>query len=268
MRIDSKIIVPLLKLLLRPIVLFCMRYSLRIQDLLEVSKLLFIEIAQDKLAQDKIKITDASLSIMTGLHRRDVTRLKGGLVTLDKAHDVISKIIGQWQSDKRFSKGEGQSAPLSFGSEQSEFSKLVYSVSNDITPASVLGELERIGAVKRGKDKLSLMQDTYVPKGNPINGFRILSDDCNNLIQTVEQNVLGGKKPPNMHYSTVYDRIDPDAIPQIQLWLLEKGKELHLSARQFLSQFDLDINPKGANQDKANRVVISSFSLISEKELE
>jgi hypothetical protein len=255
-----------LKLLLKPVVRFCLRHSLRIQDFLEVGKIVFAEVANEQLEPSGKKLTDSRLSVMTGLHRRDVVRLRGGEGVLVKAEDVVSRVIGQWQGDKRYLLEDGSPKVLSYGSEQSEFSKLVHFVSNDISASSVLEELVRTSVVKKTEEGLVLLKDFYIPKGNIVGGFKILSDDISDLTQAVEENMLLDLQPPHMHFRTTYDRIDPGAKDEIKKWLLEQGRELHLKARQYLSQFDLDINPHRTTTETPERVVLSSYSLLESKE--
>ena len=203
---------------------------------------------------------------MTGLHRRDISRLRVGDTVPDKAHDIVTKVIGQWKSDKRWLDKKGKPRALSFGSEQSEFSQVVRLVTLDITPASVLRELERTEAIERTEDGLKLRADLYIPRGDVVTGFKILADDYADLLSAVQSNVLEEEKVPHMHFRTAYDRVDREALPEIRLWLLEQGQALHLKARQFLSQFDLDINPKRHSSNSSAKVTLSSFSLVEEPE--
>ena len=267
-RIDPKIIVSGLRLILKPVVKYCLRNSLKIQDLTEVAKGLFIEFSSAELEARGSKVTDSSLSVMTGLHRRDVTRLKIEGAEPDKANDVVTKVIGQWQSDSRYCDKQGKARVISYGTEASEFNKLVCLVSNDITSASVLTELERIGAVQKHADGLKLIEKTYSPGKSPIKGLRILSDDCDDLVSAVEENLLHTPEIPHMHYRTVYDRVDSSAIPKLKKWFLDQGNELHLRAREYISKFDLDINPSKDSKEPGRRVVLSSFSFVSGEEKE
>lgn len=266
MQIDSTIIINALKLIMRPIVAFCIRHSLRIQDLTEIGKSLFVELAAKELEKQGMEGKSSRISVVSGLHRRDVMRFMNSSEPIDKAQDVISKVIGQWQNDKRFTDSKGSPKPLSYGFEKSDFTKLVRLISNDTSASSVMLEMGRIKSIETKNDKVTLILGSYIPKGNPMHGFKILSDDIEDLRQAVEDNVFENATPPNMHFRTVYDRIDPKAKKEIDLWLLEQGQELHLRARQFLSKFDLDINPNSASDKKPLRVALSSFSLIKESE--
>lgn len=265
MRDGRAIISRALRLLLRPVTRFCLRHSLRIQDVLEAVKSSLLDSAVEELTVHGTKATDSVLSVMTGLHRRDIVRLRSGGAPLDKAHNLVTKIIGQWQSDRRFLSANGKPRNLSFGTETSEFSKLVKLISNDITPASVLTELERTGLVAKSESDVKLVEKTYSPKGDPERGFNILSDDLGDLVQAVEENLLEDPEVPNMHLRTVYDRVDPKSLKEIRSWMIKQGQDLHLRARDYLSQYDLDINPQRAQAGNGARVVITSFGRVEER---
>ena len=49
-------------------------------------------------------------------------------------------------------------------------------------------------------------------------------------------------------------------MPIIRQWLLEKGLEFHKMARDFMSQFDQDMNPVPGDPG-GGRVCLGSFSL-------
>lgn len=85
---------------------------------------------------------------MTGIHRKDVDRLILGERKVDPATDVFTRVFGQWQNDKRFSKN-GRPKALDLGGEAVYFAKLVQSVSKEHNPYTVLFELERLGFIKR-----------------------------------------------------------------------------------------------------------------------
>lgn len=264
MKLRSDITIGALKLLMRPIVKFCIKYSLRVQDFIEVGKSLFVELAVEELNKENLGANKGKISIVSGLHRRDVVRLLNLEGAAEKTEDIISKIIGQWQSDKRFVDSSRKPKELTFGFEKSEFSNLVKLTSNDVSASAVLMEMTRIGGIEKTESKVRLIQDSYLPKGNPLQGFKILSEDIEDLKQVVEGNVIDQIEPPHMQFRTVYDCIDPKAREEVDLWLFEQGKDLHLKAREFLSQFDLDINPGSLSEGAPLCVTLSSFSLVKD----
>ena len=264
---DSVTLLRCLRLILRPVICFCVRHALKVQDLLECAKTVFIEVSSAELQKRGTEITQSRLSIMTGLHRRDVTRLVKGDARLESGHagGLTTKIIGQWLTDKRFSKRGKEPRMLTVGTEDSEFAELVRTVSRDLNSATVLFELERVGAVQVAEGRLKLVQRAYIPKGDPVGGFKVLADDCADLISVVEHNVFQSPEIPHLHLRTSYDRVRGDAVPEIQRWLLREGYKFHARARDFIAKFDQDINPRPTKREDEVQVTLGGFSNFSKK---
>ena len=255
-----------LRLLLKPVVRFCLRHSLHVQDILESAKVLFVEIAAEELENNKKKPNIARLSAMTGLQRREVMRIYRDADIKEEPRGLVRRIIGQWQQDRRFLTKSRKPKVLSFDGPDSEFRMLCEEVSNDITAGTVFNELERIGAVKKVRNGVKLLARAYVPTGDVKAGFGLLSDDIEDLSMAVEENILLQPDPPHMHVKTEYDNISPDSLEKIRDWIYREGSALHQKARNFISQFDQDINPSKDGTDESARVVLGSFSYITEPE--
>lgn len=258
--------------MIRPLVRFCLRNSIKIQELSECVKVVFIDEAKHQLEQIGEQETISRLAVMTGMHRRDVSRiLAQDIKTSAAGSSLIVNVVGQWRNDKRFQEkskdGSGQTTKkakrLSFGSADSEFNKLVALVSTDLNPATVLFELERVGAIKRCEDQsLELISESYIPRGDVLEAYKILSEDLDTLSCAVEENMLEQPIVPNHHLRTSYDKIRIDNLPEIKEWFLREGHAFHLKARNYLSQFDQDINPDRNYSGKFFKVVCGSFSKI------
>lgn len=252
-----------LRLLLRPIARFCLRHSLHIQDLLEESKVAFLDAAQAELTRMEGKVSVARLSTMTGIHRRDVTRIYENEETKDTGLALVSRVIGQWQQDPRFLTKARKPRVLSFDGEESDFRKLVAAVSQELPAGTILAELERIGAVEQSREGIKLVSRLYVTRGNLKQTMAVVGSDIDDLLRGVEPNVFGDGSDENLHIKTQYDRIALDAVPKIREWIAREGSALHQKARNFISQYDLDINPGLRSADKHCRVALGSFSFIS-----
>ncbi len=262
MNIKREIIFGLMELLLRPLVRFCIRHSLRVQDLLESAKTVFLDIAQDEISKTGETATASRLSVITGIHRRDISRLSSPGQERRGGADLITKIIGQWQSDPRFTTKKNEPRILRHSAERDEFSELVRSVSKELNPATILFELERVGTVQRTDRGVQLVLQSYTPRGDLAASFGILADDTDDLIQGVEENVIAEASPPNLHIRTSYDNVRPDAVPEIRRWLLSEGHAFHARARDFISRHDQDINPQADFQGKGEKVVLGSYSRV------
>lgn len=249
-----------LRLMLRPIVRFCLRHALKAQEFGEIARSVFFDVAREEMLSESLQASTSRLSVRTGLTRREVARLLQHQVTEEPSMNLLTRVIGKWQSHPDYtSKKQGPRA-LSVEGKDSEFAALVQSVSQDLNPYTVLFELERIRAVKRDKKKVRLMHGVYVPEPTVEEGFRILSRDVDNLVKAVEGNVINQVSPPHLHIKTHYDNIALSALAQIRTWLLEEGTKFHARAREYLARFDKDLNPRLINERGGGRVTMSAFS--------
>ena len=253
---------------LRPLARFCIRRGLKIQGLIESIKLALLDVAQEELQRAAEGKNISKLAVLTGLQRKDVHRLLAGKNAPHEAGNIMINVIGAWQQSARFRTAKGKPRKLEFEGTRSEFSELVFSVSKDLSPYTILFELERIGAIKKKNGLVELVVDTYVPKKDAVKGLQYLAEDIGHLVRGVEQNIFFKEKIPNHHVTTHFDNIAIESIPKIKEWLLKEGAMFHKRARDFIAQFDSDINPRFEKNKKVSsaKVTLGSFSRIEMEE--
>lgn len=245
------------RILMRPLLRFCLRHNIKIQEIVEVCKSELVNLAQIELNQCKVEVTTSKLSVMTGLQRKDITKLSSRTETQVPV-SLVSKVLGLWITSRRFRNKQGDLTTLNL----EDFYALVTSVSKDLNPRTVLDELVRVGSAKITDKNVEVIRASYVPKGDIEGGFKIAAHDLGDLIDAVDENLSEMTTDlPHHHLRTEFDRINASALPDIRKWLLIQGKEFHRRAREYLSQFDLDINPESLSNAKGHRVSISSFAL-------
>jgi hypothetical protein len=251
--IDRALVQRCLGLVMRPAVSFAARHSIRLQDFIECAKAVYIEVSEELLKESGEKVNTSRLAVMSGVHRRDVTRIQRHEEMPASGRDLITKIVGLWQTDRRFVTKAGGPRVLEHRAERSEFIRLVEAISQDLNPGTVLFELKRVGAVIETRSGLRLVAQSYIPKGDAEAGFRIFAREAEDLCRTVDENVL----------SPEYDKVRPEALPEIRRWLIKEGHEFHARVREFVSRFDQDINPDPDHAGPAVRVTFSSFGHVN-----
>ncbi len=251
-----------LRVVLRPVVGFCLRRAIKFQEFSEIARNLFIDEARKELTYQSVQESTSKLSVMTGLQRREIDKRLRAAGEAPQEENLITRVVGQWLGDKRFLDSKGKPRDLTTEGLRSEFASLVSVVSRDLNYHTVLFELERLGMARRDAGSVSLLVNAYVPHADPVEGFSLLSSDAADLINAVEDNVLRAAKPPHLHAKTTYDNIDPSRISEIREWLLEFGGRIHAEVRSYLASFDKDINPEAKGGDA--RVSFGTFSVAEE----
>ena len=248
--------------LLLPIVSLCVRRGVKLQELLEVTKRAFVDAAERELTASHEKINVSRIAVMTGLQRSEVTRLQKVSSEPPYSINLTTRIIGQWLHDKSFS-AKGEPKPLQLkGDSPLTFSRLVASVSKDVNPATVLFELERLGAVVKRRGSVELLSRGFKPSlEHEKEAFALLGADVTDLVASVEGNLLASDVEPNLHITTRYDNVVRSAIPQIRQWILKKGSEFQSQVRIYVSKFDKDLNPSLFDSEGGATVTVGAFSV-------
>lgn len=252
--------------MLKPVIRFALKRAVGLQEFIESAKQVYVEVAADQIKKSGQKINLSRLSTLSGVHRRDVTRIFREGEVKEESTRFASRVIGQWRRDKRFLDSSGKPRVLSYRTEDSEFTRLVNHVSKDLHARSILFALEQVGAVKITPNGVKLTARTYEPKKNVREAFRMLARDADELIGAVVDNAMhDGPEPPNFHSYTFFDNISAEDLDKIKSWLYKHCAASHSRVERYLSKFDLDVTPS-AKKKGGMRVAMGSFTRIGNPE--
>jgi len=254
-----------LKRLLKPLARFFLSQAETFQNFSALAKEAFIEASIDELRKRGEKVNVSRISAATGLNRTEVTRLyREEQPAKQSSESVVGQVLVQWEQDKEFHTSSGKPRALTYKGAKSEFYQLVEKVNKHFNPGTILFELQRIGIVKAGPNRLTLLGKLVTTAVDVEESFELASQDIGDYLKSIPENVLTQPKLPHLHIRTEYDRIDVAALPKIRRWLIDSGKEFHKQARSYLAQFDLDINPSEDPAAKGARVALTAFSAVEE----
>lgn len=248
-----------LSLMIRPIADFCLARGIRFQDFVEIAKQNFVSASRSQLSSQSKEVSHSRVSAMTGLQRPEVKRLLA-----DKAKtapkDIVTRLLGQWERDKRFVDHKGNPKKLSIVGNSCEFSKLVRVISKDLNPHTVRFELERLGLIEISGGMAKLVRVEFISRGDPRKALQFAAEDVHDVLKAVEENAFLSSDVPNLHARTQYDNIPDQYLPKIKEGLLKLGKRFHTQARALISSFDRDVTPSLPASEGRNRVVVGTFS--------
>lgn len=250
----------LLKLIARPFVAFALRHGIKIQVLSETIKVSLLKEAVQILNSQGENVTVAKLAVMTGIHRRDITRLYVDEQPKTISVDLISKVIGEWTFNKKYLTKLGKSRELTYQGVNNEFSELVSKVNRELKPSMILFELERSGHILKKENTLKLLSKTFSNNKNVSQNFEMLAGDLEDLILAVEQNNTANSEELNLHAKTYFDNIPESDLPALREKILKLGSKYHQEVRELLSKYDRDFNPNHKPKEPAGRISFGTFS--------
>ena len=256
----------LFKVMLKPALRFCLRNTFGIRKVFEIIRSLLIELAVEELRASGEKVNVSRLSVLTGMSRREVTRIYRDDEPVTSPPMLVQRVSNRWQQHPNFLTKAKKPRVLTYKGEDSEFAALVRMVSTDVKPGTMLSQLERLGMVEKTKHGLKLKEQVEFFTKDPRKGLELLSKDASTLIQAGEENLFRPRDTRNLHLHTEFDNIYHEDVPAIRQWIFERGQLFHRHVRDYLSNFDKDVS---GDQGKAAgaKVIVGAFSWTEEESM-
>jgi hypothetical protein len=253
----------MLKKVLLPFVRFCVRRSIRLQEVLPVVKECFLEVAAEELSRDGTPITATKLSAMTGVHRKDIKEVATHNRAPSLVQHPVVRAITLWRSSPEFIDRGGNPRVLTFDSNRSEFHALATKLGSDTNAYSLLFELERCGAVSKTPAGLELVSSGYFSIAD---GWEIFAEEVEDLLMTMEHNLADESASKNLQLKTSFDAIPSAYSEEIRTWLRKKGADFQREVAAYLAAHDCEINPDNKvrlrHETDFLQVSCSAFALI------
>jgi hypothetical protein len=234
--------------LLRPLVRLLLRNGVPYATFADLAKRVYVDVAMEEFGIPGRKQSKSRVSIITGLSRKEVLRVKrlpdpddlGALQRYNRA----ARVISGWVRDHLFTDKTGNPIDLPFDGENVSFTRLVRSYSGDAPARAVLDELFRVGAVERRPEgKIRLLERSYVPKKGEVEKIGILGTDVSDLISTIDHNIRLADTP-FFQRKVCYDNLPSEALPGLKKITGERAQALLEYMDRQLSRKDRDLNPQ------------------------
>jgi len=137
--------------LMAPLARTLLRCGVSYTEFAEIAKYAFIDAALKDFGVRNRPTNIARVSVMTGISRREVSRLRNELRDRHSAvlshRNLPAEVLNRWYTDPAYLDQGGRPRPLPFSSSGPCFSTLVRLVSSDIPPRAMEHELSRAGVL-------------------------------------------------------------------------------------------------------------------------
>ena len=234
--------------LLRPLVRILLRHGVPFSTFAEIARWVYVEVADKEFAIEGRKQTDSRVSVITGLTRKDVARIK----KLEKPEDEASalsynraaRVVSAWAREYPMEGTASGVAPLPLEGRRS-LSELIHRHSGDMPVRAVLDELLRVGAIRlRDEGTAELLHRHYLPPQGERRKLVYLGDDVADLIATIGHNLQAKASDTMFQRKVFYDNIPGEHLDSVRAVARRRGEAAIDALVQDMAAHDRDANPK------------------------
>ncbi len=239
-----------LKRLLRPLVRLAIRAGLTFPALADLLRELYVNVAEHDFALADKEQTDSRISLLTGIHRKEVRRLRGAGAPVRDVPSAVSRtsqIVARWLASPRFSDRRTGPKPLRRTGAPGRgptFDDLVESVTRDVRPRAVLDEwLDRKLVVIDADGNVVLTQAAIAPGAGDERQLHYFGRNLHDHIAAASANVQSAA-PPFMERAVHYEGLTEQQAKKLEALSRELGMDA-LRAANAQAQADTDTGAHG-----------------------
>jgi hypothetical protein len=249
-------LVAALKALLHPLIRLLMAKQVTYTYLVGLLKDIYVEVAERDFPVEGKRQTDSRISLLTGVHRKDVRRLRGARHHADEPPPSVSlgaQLVARWTGLPEYLDETGRPRPLRrlprTGVGGPSFEGLVRSVSKDIRPRSVLDEWLRLGVARVDEDDyVWLNVGAFVPERGFEEKAYYFGRNVHDHLAAAVHNLLA-EGPPFLERSVYYDELSAESVKALGVLAEEMGmKALHAVNRKAIELQAQDVGHPEARE--------------------
>lgn len=225
-----------LRRVMRPLVRLMLRKGVTYTMFADLLKEVFVDVAHREFRLDDAAPTDSRISLLTGVHRKDVRRLRNesdtSIGALPENITLGAQLVNVWTTSPPFCSAPGQALALprlaSVGGDCS-FDALVAKVSTDIRGRVVLDEWLRLGVVRLDEqDYVHLEAQAFVPQKGFDEKAAYFGHNLHDHACAAVHN-LSGEGQPFFERSVHYDALSVASVDNFREAVAKDGMQLLLA---------------------------------------
>jgi Family of unknown function (DUF6502) len=250
--------------LLQPLAQLMVGHSVQLGAVTELLKKALVEAALESSANAQRTMTDSGIAILTGVHRKDVRRLRDEPQQMSAADayaplmSIGAQVVARWISDPVYLSTHNKARALARTPRHAkpgepDFTTLVAEISSDIGARAVLDELLRLGIINNSSEThVELQDNAFVPQEGLRETFHFLASNVSDHLATAVHNLQPDRSGGAMLEQSAF----------AQNLSKEDAAELELTARhlwthalqQFLQKATVAEKRSSKKADAAQRV--------------
>lgn len=204
--------------LLRPLVRLLIRGGVTFPALADLLRGLYVEVALRDLLTDPKARTDSRVSLLTGVHRKEIRRQRAPASEPEPPSLTLSsQVIARWLGTAGLADRDGRPLPLPRAGPAPSFEALVGAVTKDVRPRALLDEWLDAGVASLDADgRVRLEQAAFVPRGGREEQVFYFARNLHDHIAAASANVAAPGAPPFLERGVHYDGLSASAAARLE----------------------------------------------------
>lgn len=216
---------------LRPLVRLLVRRGITFPALCDILRELYVNVAEYDFALPGKEQTDSRVSLLTGIHRKEVRRLRGAGASVSAVPASLSRtsrILARWLAGRGTTDPAGHPLPLPrvAPAGRPSFDALVESVTRDLRPRAVLDEwIDKRLATLDESDVVTLLDRAFVPQGGDEQQLYYFGRNLHDHVAAAVANI-STEAPRFLERAVHYDGLSADLAADLE----RRSRELAMEA--------------------------------------
>ena len=241
-----------ISMLCRPLIRLLIEKGITFPQLRDLVKEIYIDVARKDFSLDDNEPSDSRIFVLTGIHRKDIKRIRQQSETtysnVTASASISGEIVARWTSLPEYLDEKGHPRPLLKNSkgDEADFDGLVSSVNKDVRPKVILEEWLRLNIVRLKDDLVILNKSAFVTNKEFNELAYYLGHNVHDHAASCVNNILE-ENDPMLERSVYYARLKEDSVKKLNAIANKKGNELlqHLN-KQAIKFYEADKDSEDA----------------------
>jgi hypothetical protein len=243
--------------LLRPLIRLMMQSGVTFPILADMLRSLFVEVAVNDILTDTKARSDSRISLLTGIHRKEIRRLREEPREFQRTPDIVTlagQIVARWVGTVPFRDNNGQPRPLprtglGLQSAGASFDSLVELVTTDVRPRAVLETLLSHGVVfVDAEDRVQLKAEAFIPRPGGEEQLFYFGRNLHDHVAAAVANIGAAGAAPFLDRSVHYDGLTPEQVASLQSYARAEAMRVLLDVNRRAAELAEGCGCPGASQ--------------------
>jgi hypothetical protein len=248
----------MIKRVLKPFIRFLMQKEIVYTSFQDLVKSTYVEVAIETAQIDNKRLTDSRLSLVTGIHRKEIKRIREAIeqkrppCQSELQASLGAAVMAKWLSHPDYSTDDHQTKPIPLKGEPPSFEALVYSISKDKHFRSLLDDWQTQDIISLHDDEVKLLKQGFVPSKDEDEKLFFAGKNAGALLNTIQHN-LSNQDNLMFERSVYYQDLTCDQVSKIE----EFARQRNLETLTLINEMAVNLS-ESSNENLTDKSAIES----------